>query len=401
MANLVTSLSRRNVLAGTAALGLAATLGRPSWAQESGPVKLGALLPLSGGLAQFGPECAETQRAVVKAVNDSGGLLGAPVEYFAEDDANVPDTGLLATRKMIGANGVAAVMSVFNSAVAAATLPVCWESKVMMLALASSDSLVELPHQGFFVRTQPHTELQGQELGRLALTEGAKKVFMLVPQQPFSINLKAGIRKVLESQGVAMSDLTYDAKKTSFRSEVDAVMAFGPDVLIIGGYPPEHIIIAKELYRASYAGKVLLLSAGLTPAVIEGAGAEVTEGFMTVTPIPDAQSSAFADLSKLIGVESPSNFTCQAYDHINLALLSIARAKVSSGTAIRDNIRAIGDANGVPVGNAIDGIKALAEGKEINYLGASGPCKFEPNGNVSVSKFQTKIVKDGKIVPKA
>ena len=42
-------------------------------------------------------------------------------------------------------------------------------------------------------------------------------------------------------------------------------------------------------------------------------------------------------------------------------------------------------------------LKALAEGKHINYLGASGPCKFAPNGDVITTKFKVNIVRKGKI----
>ena len=49
-------------------------------------------------------------------------------------------------------------------------------------------------------------------------------------------------------------------------------------------------------------------------------------------------------------------------------------------------------------GPAKDLNKALAEGKEIKYLGASGPCKFADNGNVIEVQFRFNQVRDGKIV---
>ena len=49
-----------------------------------------------------------------------------------------------------------------------------------------------------------------------------------------------------------------------------------------------------------------------------------------------------------------------------------------------------------------DGIKYIsggidAEGKEIKYSGASGPCKFADNGNIIEVAFRTAQVKDGKL----
>ena len=41
------------------------------------------------------------------------------------------------------------------------------------------------------------------------------------------------------------------------------------------------------------------------------------------------------------------------------------------------------------VDNALDGLKAIADGKEIKYSGASGPCKFADNGNIIEVAFRT------------
>ena len=91
-------------------------------------------------------------------------------------------------------------------------------------------------------------------------------------------------------------------------------------------------------------------------------------------------------------------YICQAYDHANLAILAMAKGGAASGTAIRDNIRKISNNDaGVKVDNAIDGLKALKDGKEIKYSGASGPCKFSEIGNIQEVIFRFNQVKDGKI----
>src|SRR4029077_19928654 len=102
-------------------------------------------------------------------VNAAGGLLGRKLEYIVEDDQTNAEAGVRAARKLIDVDKVQAIMSVWASAVCTAVLPLCWENKVMLLGIAAADSIALLPHQGYFVRTQPHTELQGQEHGRFIL----------------------------------------------------------------------------------------------------------------------------------------------------------------------------------------------------------------------------------------
>jgi branched-chain amino acid transport system substrate-binding protein len=77
----------------------------------------------------------------------------------------------------------------------------------------------------------------------------------------------------------------------------------------------------------------------------------------------------------------------------------MAKGKEGTGTAIRDNIRKItSNDDAIKVDNAPDGLKAIAEGKEIKYSGASGPCKFSDIGNIIEVAFRTAQVKDGKVV---
>ena len=45
---------------------------------------------------------------------------------------------------------------------------------------------------------------------------------------------------------------------------------------------------------------------------------------------------------------------------------------------------------------AVDGLKALAEGKEINYEGASGPCDFTDIGDIIDCKFRYQQASGGK-----
>src|SRR4051812_26806062 len=151
---------------------------------------------------------------------------------------------------------------------------------------------------------------------------------------------------------------------------------------------------------SSSAGKIVGFAFGITPAFIQGAGKDAAEGiYGAAEPVPAAGSSAFERLRKLVGRDDLDTYICQAYDHANLAILSMAKGKERSGTAIRDNIRKISNNDqGMKVDNALDGLKALADGKEIKYSGASGPCKFADNGNVIEVQFRLNQIRDGKIV---
>jgi branched-chain amino acid transport system substrate-binding protein len=138
---------------------------------------------------------------------------------------------------------------------------------------------------------------------------------------------------------------------------------------------------------------------GITAQFIDGAGKDVVEGIYTVQPSPADASTAYKKLQQITKKELIDTSLCQAYDQINLAILSIALAKSATGTAIKDNVRKVGGPQGEVVDNALDGLKLIAAGKTINYEGASGPCEFQPNGNVSSANFKTLQIKGGKLGP--
>ena len=105
-------------------------------------------------------------------------------------------------RKLIDVDKVQAMMSVWASAVGSAVLPLCWENKVMMLAISAADTIAELPHQGYFVRTQPHTSSAGQAIRQASSSRRkAKNVYLMMPQTPFTETVFKTIREDGRAEG--------------------------------------------------------------------------------------------------------------------------------------------------------------------------------------------------------
>jgi len=67
-----------------------------------------------------------------------------------------------------------------------------------------------------------------------------------------------------------------------------------------------------------------------------------------------------------------------------------------SGTAIKDNLRAVSNPPGAVVYSFADGAKLLHEGKKINYEGASGSCDFDQIGDILSAPFSVQQVRKGK-----
>ena len=383
---------RATLLGGVAAVAAPAVLRA-----ETDPIRIATLTPLTGAGGAYGPAMAKVAAAVVEEVNKSGGVLGRKVVLVSEDDQTNPDAGVRAARKLIDVDKVAAILGTWASSVTTAVAPLCWENKTFLCTVSGADTITQLPHQGYLVRTQPNTVLQITRTGGFLVGLGARKIFTLVPQTPFAKSSIEIMEGVARKAGGSHAGLIYDDKKTTYRTEVDQALRFAPDAILCAGYTPDTIVLLKDLYRAGYKGKIIGQAYAINRKLIEQVGQnEVVEGVYTYAPSVAEGSNALERVKKMSGLASPDPYTSQVYDHVNMVLMAMAAAKAFNGTAIRDNIRKVTQGGGKPVDNAIDGLKAIAAAEKVDYTGASGPCDFDDKGDILDCKFRYEQIKAGK-----
>jgi len=390
--------SRRSFVKGAGALAVAGMAPAVLLAQGA-PMQIGVLTPLTGAGGFDGPRMLKAMQAVIDEVNAAGGLLGRKVELVVEDDQTNPESAVRAARKLIDVTKVPAIMGTWASAVTTAVAPVCWESRTFLTTVSGADSITKLPHQGYLIRTQPNNYLQAAKHAEFIAALGVKRCYMMSIQAPFSQPTQERATEVLKQKGSEMvGTLIYDKDKTTYRSEVDQALKTNPDLIYLNGYAPDVTILLRDLYRASYTGMRFSQSYAVTSKVLESLPPEVTEGVITVQPSADVSSPAYELARKRLGIADPDSYETQATDWASLVCLSIAKAKAATGIAIHDNVRKVSQGSGTKVYSAVDGLKLLAQGKEINYEGASGPCDFTDIGDIVDCKFRYNKVGAGKFV---
>src|SRR5882672_5522314 len=358
----MTKTTRRTLLKGAAAITAAATLPIRASAQGES-LKFGILTPLTGAGGADGPRMLKAMQAVIDEVNKAGGVLGRKIEAIVEDDQTNPEAAVRAARKLIEVNKVPVIMGTWASAVTSAVAPVCWESKTFLCTVSGADSITQLPHQGYIIRTQPNSKLQGTSHAQFIASLGVMRVFCLGIQAPFALPTQKRLAEVLPQHGSELiGALTYEKEKTTYRSEIDQALRAKPDFLYLNGYAPDLTVLLRDLYRAGFDGGRFTQSYALTSKVLESLPAEVTEGVYTVQPSADVDSPAFGLAAKRLALE-PDSYETQATDWISLVILTIAKAKEASGTALRDNVRKISQGSGLKVYSAVEGLKALSQGK--------------------------------------
>jgi ABC-type branched-subunit amino acid transport system substrate-binding protein len=359
-------------------------------AAQAALIKLGTLTPLTGAGGSYGPSMRKAMEFVAQEVNAAGGVLGRPLQLASEDDQTNPEAAVRAARKLIDVDKVAAIMGTWASAVTTAVAPLCWESKTFLTTVSGSDTITQLPHQGYLIRTQPNTNLQIGKLAEFLISLKVKRVFVLAAQTPFALPSQKRLQELLPKGGSELvGAVIYDRDKTTFRSEIDQALRAKPDMIYLNGYTPDCTILVKELFKAGYTGAKVAQGYAVNQKLLDSVPAEVTDGTYTATPSPAVDSTGYKRLAAFLGSGDLDPYSCQCHDQISLVALAIARAKgEATGTTIRDTVRKIAQGGGARVDSAVQGLKLLAQGKEINFEGASGPCDFTDIGDILDCKIR-------------
>jgi urea transport system substrate-binding protein len=102
-------------------------------ADAAEPIKIGAVLPFSGGVELYGQQAKLGLDLAVKDINAAGGILGRPLEVIYADDKTDPAAAVDATRKLIERDGVLAVVGPITSRNLYAMAPVSESAKTPLL----------------------------------------------------------------------------------------------------------------------------------------------------------------------------------------------------------------------------------------------------------------------------
>src|SRR5262249_16069295 len=284
----MTTMTRRQLLKASGTAGLVLSVPALISAQSKEPIPIGTLSPLTGAGGSYGPDMQRSVVAVVERINSAGGILGRPIQLFNEDDQTNAEAGVRAARKLIDVNRVVAIVAGWASAVTLAVRPLCIEAKVFHISVSGADTVTQGDHKGYVARTQPNTQLQGTMYAKFVVSKKEwKRVAYLALHTSYARSFGDAFTALVKSpRATPTDDLMYEDKKPSYRSEVTRVLATNPDLIMLEGYTPDSIVMAKDIYKAGYKGAILAPSFAINAKFIEGVGPEVAESIWNMDRAP-------------------------------------------------------------------------------------------------------------------
>ena len=348
-------------------------------AGDTGPLRIGTLLPQTGTLAHliFGPRAAV--KLAMSEINEAGGVLGQDVELVVEGnehDASDPTIINKSVDEIIKADP-AFVLGAMGTGNSNAAMPRLTEAGILM-GSPSNTGIAMSGINDLYFRTIASDLIQGSALGNLALEDGHETFAVLAQNNDYGIGLRDNFQSTIEEAG---AELVYGGKgsgeefpegQTTFTSEVTAALSKKPDAIAIISYEEAKQIIPELHAQGFDLSKLYLVDGNTVP--YEEFDDGLLEGAQGTTP---GRASKGEFLDALVAADKTAtestNFAPEAYDAVMLVALAAQKGGATDTDTIVANLQAVSGATG---GEACDTFKdclaLLEDGKDIHYEGRAG-----------------------------
>jgi branched-chain amino acid transport system substrate-binding protein len=280
---------------------------------QTGSIRIGASLPLTGRFSEPGTAAKQGYEVWVKMVNAAGGLLGRQVELTVVDNASDQKTAVSDYEKLITVDKIDLVVGPFSSFLVIPTSEVAARYNYAFVEPAGgSPEVFNRGLKNLFFAQPARGAQQADPFAAYILglpQDQRPKTFAAVSQDdPFALGVIERLKGKLTDGGLKLVlDEVYAADATDFSAIATKVADLNPD-LIVGGTVLEDSIGQIRAYReAGYQPRgAYFLTGPSLPGPFREALGTGTEGiFASISWFPEAkefQNAEFvAEYIKMFG----------------------------------------------------------------------------------------------------
>jgi branched-chain amino acid transport system substrate-binding protein len=381
---------------------------------QTGPLSLGVIAPFTGPAAEFGTLLTAPCLAATDLINASGGVSGHQVNCTSIDDTGDPADAVPNVTKAIATTSNFDFAIGLESNTAATTVPLVNGAKIPFF---TTNGLVAFTKNTYpyYYRMTPGDDANGAAFAVWAVQQGYKSVAIVFQNNIGSEGNLPGLTSAMPRLGGSIAlNLTIPADSASYSAEVERVIAAKPDVLIWSADPQT---------TATFMGNYKSLNNGVLPPMVTATDSLTPDFFNAVTKVVgvayvtskiwlvgsyfDQTTPAFSTYKAALLADSKTHDIAPvlstvgppagAYDGINIMALAMIMAKTTVGSYYNSYIlQVVSPKSGaVVVNNFADGAKALAAGKQIQYVGVLGKPSFDKYHNSAGEFDANKFNSDG------
>ncbi|GGC61531.1 ABC transporter substrate-binding protein [Chelatococcus reniformis] len=307
------------------AAGLLVAAAGPAMAQTAEPIKIGAVLCLTGPGAGLGQAERNGIQLAEEAINDAGGVGGRPIKVLIEDDGSKPDIAKQKAEGLIFNDKVVAVIGGSLTASTGAIAALTNAEEMAEVALTGLGPAVELTYKSLY-HVLPPQSLNAKAMLEYTKANKLKKIGVLhdsgYGQLVFS-NLKTmaasyGVEFVaVEKFEVGASDVSTQAAK---------VRAAEPEAVYVIATSPVPFRSARQVKITQPIISAIGSSAYDYVRGMGEFGDDIVFPEFLVGEDPEPQQKAFVELYKKTYGALPKNYEAAGWDAVNIVAQAIAKA---------------------------------------------------------------------------
>jgi branched-chain amino acid transport system substrate-binding protein len=345
-------------------------LGKKSAVEETGPIKIGAILNLTGTFANQGENSQKGIKMAIEEINANGGVLSRKLETNIQDNLGDSPSGAISAMHSLSAQNIRLIIGPNLTPSANVIAPLTEKENVVMIAPSvGSEKFAELSPRTFNVF--PPNKFDSYSLAEYLYNEkGFRKIAIFGSQQEWEHDQAMFVQKRFEELGGKVTSVQLPTvDNQDLRSESLKIKNENPEAVVFTNYGETGIAAKrlKELKVSVPFYSVLLFE----PKIAEASGA--LEGAVFVST--DTNDDNFTSKFKTKYGVAPGFPASQAYDAVYLIAKAITDSKSSDPASVT---------------------KALS--KITKFSGASGEFTFDRDGNAH-KKANFYVVKNSKAVP--
>jgi branched-chain amino acid transport system substrate-binding protein len=339
---------------------------------------------------------------VINQANQQAGVDNT-VKVVHEDNETSPQAAVQAARKLVDTDNASCITGAWASADTIPTAQsVSIPDGVLQISPAStSDEITSLNDDGLVNRTSPPDSFQGPTLANTmdAALGGAngKTVNIGARNDSYGTGLAGTFGDAWkELGGTVGQEVIYDPEQPSYDSEAAQITSGNPDAIVIIDFPETFAKVGPALQRTgNWDPSKGWFTDGLASGdVPDSVDAQVIDGMRGTAPGSPDKGEASTAFDDLYTSSDPKDVDRQTFDTQNfdatiLCYLAAVAAGSTDGKDMADKLVDVSAPPGTPYTweQLPEAIKALQNGDDIDYQGASGAIDMDDAGDATAGVY--------------
>lgn len=365
---------------------------------------IGASVPLSGGLESVGPAGQKAAELAVTQIENAITAAGSDetIDLRVVDNETDPVVAVDAANELKDA-GASCITGAWASVDTISTAnEVSIPSGILQVSPASSsDAITSIDDNGLLNRTVLPDSAQGAALADgVALDLGGAEgnvVNIGARKDAYGAGIADSFTKEWTGLGGTIGErVDYDVGLPSYDKEADQMTSGSPDAVLIAdrsdNFPA--LATALEATGAWDPGTAWGPDGLAASALLDDPGAKAVTGLRATAPGTPSQAPETKAFDQLYASSDPTDVTSQRFDAqtFDAVILCYLASVAADSTDGADMAAALEDITG-PGGQKYTweqlpaAVEALNGGKDIDYVGASGPLDLDADGDPTAGAY--------------